>query len=119
MYFQIRRDDGSTESASGGTLVERDGHTRRLPRDGVLIEVLGRWTSPDTRATYPSRWRLRVPNERIDVVVQPWLEAQEMRTSFVYWEGAVSISGTSRSRPVAGRGYVELTGYARSMQGVF
>jgi predicted secreted hydrolase len=38
---------------------------------------------------------------------------------FVYWEGAVSVAGTSRGRPLGGRGYVELTGYARSMQGVF
>ena len=117
MYFQIRRDDGSTESASGGTLVERDGHARRLPRDGVLIEVLGRWTSPDTRTTYPSRWRLRVPDERIDVVVEPWLEAQEMRTSFVYWEGAVRVTGVTGRRGVSGHGYVELTGYFRPIQG--
>jgi predicted secreted hydrolase len=40
-----------------------------------------------------------------------------MRTSFVYWEGAVRVSGVPR--PVTGRGYVELTGYAGSMQGVF
>ena len=44
---------------------------------------------------------------------------QELRTAFVYWEGAVGLRGTSRGGPVAGRGYVELTGYARSMQGVF
>ena len=33
--------------------------------------------------------------------------------------GAVRIEGTSAGRPVEGNGYVELTGYARSMQGVF
>ncbi len=42
-----------------------------------------------------------------------------MRTSFTYWEGAVQVSGTSRGRTLSGRGYVELTGYAKSMQGVF
>ncbi len=47
-----------------------------------------------------------------------------MRTSFVYWEGAVRVATLSplvdpRRRPVGGSGYVELTGYARSMQGVF
>ncbi len=42
-----------------------------------------------------------------------------MRTSFRYWEGAVAVSGTAHGRPVAGQGYVELTGYGRSMQGVF
>jgi predicted secreted hydrolase len=29
-----------------------------------------------------------------------------------YWEGSVRVRGTSGAVPVAGRGYVELTGYA-------
>ncbi len=57
MLFQIRREDGSIEPASGGTLVERDGRTRRLAREDVSIDVLDHWTSPETGARYPSRWR--------------------------------------------------------------
>jgi predicted secreted hydrolase len=131
MLFQIRREDGAVEPVSGGTLVERNGRTRRLARDDVGIEVLRRWTSPDTGATYPSLWRLAVPSEALDLLVEPWLDAQEMRTSFAYWEGAVRVSETPpRSSgaggrhggdrpPLTGRGYIELTGYAASMQGVF
>jgi predicted secreted hydrolase len=119
MHFQIRRKDGSTETASGGTLIDRDGRARRLLRDGVSIEVLDHWTSPESGGRYPSRWRLRVPSEELDLVVEPWLEGQEMRTSFVYWEGAVRFSGLAARLPASGQGYVELTGYARSMQGVF
>jgi predicted secreted hydrolase len=118
MLFRIRREDGSVEPASGGTLVGRDGRARRLAREDASVEVLRRWASPGTGARYPSRWRLRVPSEGLDLAVEPWLEAQEMRTSFVYWEGAVRVSGASRGRPVSGLGYVELTGYARSMQGI-
>jgi predicted secreted hydrolase len=29
-----------------------------------------------------------------------------------YWEGAVDVTGEHELRPVEGRGYVELTGYA-------
>ena len=137
MHFQIRREDEEIEPVSGGTLVEPDGRTRRLLRDDVRIEVLRRWTSPDTGATYPSRWRLAVPSAGLDLVVEPWLEAQEMGTSFVYWEGAVRVraasadpgvtdsavqSGSPAPRPhrlLSGQGYVEATGYSRSMQGVF
>jgi predicted secreted hydrolase len=119
MHFQIRREDGRLESASGGTLVERDGRARRLTREDVTIDVLEHWTSPRTGARYPSRWRLRVPNVGLDLSVEPWLVDQEMRTSFVYWEGAVRLSGASGGRRVQGQGYVELTGYARAMQGVF
>jgi predicted secreted hydrolase len=114
MYFQLRREDGGIEAVSGGTLVDPDGRTRRLARDDVRIEVLRRWRSPETGATYPSRWRLAVPSEGLDLLIEPRVESQEMRTSFLYWEGAVHVSG-----PATGQGYVELTGYAGSMQGVF
>jgi predicted secreted hydrolase len=130
MFFQLRREDGSVEPVSSGTLVEPDGRTRRLLRDDVQVEVLRRWTSPETGVTYPSRWRMRVPAEGLDLVIVPWLQGQEMRTSFSYWEGAVGVSDAAapdsdagRRRPgrprVTGRGYVELTGYAVSMHGAF
>ena len=119
MYFRIRRDDGAVEEASSGTLVFPDGRTRRLARNDVAVTVLGRWTSPGSGVVYPSRWRLGVPSERLEIVVEPRLPDQEMRTSFVYWEGAVTVAGTAEGRPVTGQGYVELTGYGASMQGVF
>jgi predicted secreted hydrolase len=119
MLFQIRREDGSIEPTSGGTLVERDGRARRLAREDVSIDVLDHWTSPQTGARYPSRWRVQVPSQGLDLVVEPWLAGQEMRTSFVYWEGAVQVAGQANPRAITGRGYVELTGYARSMQDVF
>jgi predicted secreted hydrolase len=119
MCFQIRRDDGGRDPASSGTLVDPQGGTRRLGRDDVQIDVLDHWTSPQTGARYPARWRLRVPALALDVRVEPWIPGQEMRTSFLYWEGAVRLQGTSAGGPVTGQGYVELTGYAASMQGVF
>ncbi len=119
MYFQIRREDGSIEAVSAGTLVEPDGGTRRLAASDLSLGVLARWTSPETGATYPARWRLRVPGEGLDLLVEPWVPEQEMRTSFVYWEGAVRVAGTREGRAVAGQGYVELTGYAGSMEDVF
>ena len=119
MYFQIRRADGPVESVSAGTLVEADGHTRRLARRDVQLDVERRWKSSATGAVYPARWRLRVASEGLDLRVEPWLADQEMRTSFVYWEGAVRLSGSARGSSVLGQGYVELTGYDRSMQGVF
>jgi predicted secreted hydrolase len=118
MLFRIRREDGTVEAVSGGTLVDRDGRTRRLLRDDFSIDVLDRWTSPQSGGRYPSRWRLRVPSAEIDVLVEPWLADQEMRTSFVYWEGAVRVAGRSGGKPCSGQGYVELTGYARSMRGL-
>jgi predicted secreted hydrolase len=119
MFFEIRREDGAVEPVSGGTLVEKDGQTQRLGASEVAIEVLDRWTSPDSGAVYPVRWRIVSRVAGLDLEVDRRLDAQELRTSFTYWEGAVSLRGTSRGRPVLGTGYVEMTGYAASMRGVF
>src|SRR5262249_47085493 len=112
-------EDGGIERVSSGTLVEADGRTVRLSAPDVAVEVLDRWTSPASRAVYPARWRLRAPAHCLDLELDPLLPDQEMRTSFTYWEGAVRVAGTSSGRRVTGGGYLELTGYARSMQGVF
>ncbi len=119
MLFEMRLANGGREEASGGTLVAKDGQTRRLRAPEFEVTALDRWTSAHSRADYPARWRIRVPSEGLELEAKPLLADQELRASFVYWEGAVSLFGQSRGRPVSGHGYVELTGYARSMQGVF
>ena len=118
MLFQIRNADGSVEPSSAGTLVEADGHTRLLAREEVALEPLDTWRSPESQGEYPTTWRVSVPSAGIDLTVEPWLDDQEMRVSFPYWEGAVRITETRTGR-VIGQGFVELTGYAESMQGVF
>jgi predicted secreted hydrolase len=121
MYFQLRRADGSIEGASSGTLVETDGRTRRLAARDVELLVLDRWRSARSGADYPARWKIAVPALDLVLLVEPLLADQEMRTSFLYWEGAVAVEGAAGGRTVRGRGYVELTGYGpgQSMQGVF
>lgn len=119
MFFQIRHADGTLEAVSGGTLIEKDGTTRRLPVEAVKLEVSEFWTSPATGGRYPARWRLAVPSAGLDLTVTPWLPAQELTLTFAYWEGAVQIAGTSGGTAVSGAGYVELTGYVTSLQGVF
>jgi predicted secreted hydrolase len=119
MLFQIRRKDGSLESVSSGTLIEADGMPSPLTATEFTIEVSSTWRSPETGAAYPSAWVVRLPRLALELNVRPFLEDQEMRVSFPYWEGAVTLDGARQGRPLQGRGFVELTGYARSMQGVF
>ncbi|HSK81037.1 MAG TPA: lipocalin-like domain-containing protein [Thermoanaerobaculia bacterium] len=107
MLYRLRLKDGSADPASSGTVVGPGGESRRLTLGDFTLEDLDRWKSPRSGASYPSRWRLRIPSEGLDVEVRPLLPDQELDVSFLYWEGAVEISGT-----VEGRGYVELTGYA-------
>jgi predicted secreted hydrolase len=59
---------------------------------------------------------MRVMTHAIALEIIPLLDDQELRTSrstlVTYWEGAMSVRGTVAGHPVAGQGYLELTGYA-------
>ncbi len=111
MYYRLRRSDGGTDPLSGGVLVRADGSAPPLSADDVVLEVLDRWTSPTTGVTYPSRWRVSVPETGLELTLTPWLRNQELDVAFRYWEGAVDAVGRDRQGPVRGAGYVELTGY--------
>jgi predicted secreted hydrolase len=111
----VRSQDGSYPLVYG-TLVAPDGSTRHLTADDFRVAPVGTWTSPRTGAVYPSGWHVQVPSIGLDVTVTPTLLDQELdtraTTGVVYWEGAQIVEGTLDGRPIAGRGYVELTGYA-------
>ena len=111
MLYQLRDRDGTPDATSSGTLVGPRGESRHLDLPDFKLDVLDRWESPRSGAVYPAGWRLRVPSANLDLKVEPLVPDQELDVSLRYWEGAVRIEGTSRGRPVRGRGYVELTGY--------
>jgi predicted secreted hydrolase len=119
MLFQIRDTDGRIDPFSGGTFIHSDGATEPFTKDEFTLEVLDTWTSPNSSATYPSRWRLTIPSRGLDLLIEPHQADQELNVSYSYWEGAVKIRGTLYNLPVTGNGYVELTGYAGSMGGDF
>ncbi len=111
MYYQLRLEDGSSDPLSSGVLVAADGTSRRLTAIEMRIEVLEHWQSPHSGASYPARWRLQSPAQELDLEIVPLLADQELQTSVRYWEGSVSLQGSSRGAKVQGYGYVELTGY--------
>jgi predicted secreted hydrolase len=116
MFYRLRRADGTADPASSGTLILPDGRSQHLLLSDVRIEPLDYWTSGASGARYPSRWRFSVPSAGLILDVAPRLLNQELitkrSTQVTYWEGAVAIAGTLREAPIAGLGYVELTGYA-------
>jgi predicted secreted hydrolase len=111
MFYRIRREGGESSPWSAGTVVSPDGSARSISVEEVHIEELARWRSPRSGAVYPALWRLSVPSEGIDLLIEPQLADQELETTVRYWEGAVRAQGTSRGEAVTGMGYVEMTGY--------
>lgn len=113
MVYRLRRKDGSMDPASAGTLVGIDGSAEKLSARQMRFEAVGYWRSPETGIRYPLRWRIAVPGRDLVLEVEPAMQAQELDLAVTYWEGAVRVSGREGDRPVRGRGYMELAGYAR------
>lgn len=114
MLYRIREAGGSVDPFSSGTYVAPDGSSQLLARDDVVIISDSTWKSPHSQAVYPARWTVNIPSLGLAVTVEPYLSDQELNVSYVYWEGAVRLTGTHGGRAVRGNGYVEMTGYAAS-----
>ncbi len=115
MLYRLRRKDGTTEPFSSGTYVDPQGRTRHLQLSDYQLIPGETWTSPNTKATYPVEWTVRVPSLGIDLQVGTRLKQQELVGKGGklpnYWEGAVEVSGTH-----TGAGYLEMTGYAGAVK---
>jgi predicted secreted hydrolase len=121
MLFRIRRKDGSVDPFSAGTFADAQGKSAHLrAADFILRPLAENWTSPATHATYPIAWKIAIPNLGIDLEAHTSLAAQELagKTSLAptYWEGAITLAGHRGPMPLAGVGYLEMTGYDRPVK---
>jgi predicted secreted hydrolase len=116
MLYRLRDKLGGATPFSSGTFVPKSGLPIPIPWSDVRMTETGKWKSPRTGAVYPSGWRIAVSSARLDVALDPLLRDQELvteeSTGVTYWEGACRVRGTRQGRPVTGRAYAELTGYA-------
>lgn len=119
MLFQLRDGAGGIDPYSSGTYVGPDGEAFPLAVAEFDVEVLELWRSPVSGASYPARWRIDIPSLGERLLLTPLVKDQELRLAYTYWEGAVSIREDVPGSLLLGYGYVELTGYAGSMQGQF
>ena len=116
MVYVLRQQDGAVDVHSSGTLVRPNGQVVPLTAEDVELVPGREWVSPTSRARYPVEWVVGIPRESLRLEVRAAVDAQELHTEqstgVTYWEGAVIATGTSNGEPVAGRGYLEMTGYA-------
>jgi predicted secreted hydrolase len=118
MLYQLRRSDGSRDPRSSGTLVDAQGRTAHLPAGDFTMEPTGETFRSSSGAVYPVGWRVEVPREGLSLTISTPLANQELVTpaaGIAYWEGLVDAKGSSRTAAIAGRGYLEMTGYKGSL----
>jgi len=118
MLYRLRRQDGTADPASSLTWVDAAGRTQR---GEFTWEVLDRWQSPTTGASYPSKIRLTatdpVSSKSVTFTIEPLAKDQELTGTLggiPYWEGACRVRDAG-GREI-GSAYLELTGYARDLK---
>ncbi|MHB8068845.1 MAG: lipocalin-like domain-containing protein [Desulfobaccales bacterium] len=123
MLYLLRRQDGSIDPASSGSLIDPQGQARRLQLADFRITPTATWKSPHSQAVYPAGWKLEIPGAGYTLTLTPTLSDQEIRAgeagAITYWEGQVKVEGQGQRQSVKGLGYVELTGYAGKLGGMF
>jgi predicted secreted hydrolase len=111
MAFRMRDPRGG-KLWSGANVRSADGRVQAFAPDEVEWTPGRSWQSPRTGATYPVEWSVQVGGRTYRV--QPLMDDAELdsraSTGTIYWEGPVRLLGPDGN--VAGRGYLELTGYA-------
>lgn len=84
-------------------------------RGEAVFQALRGWKSPLTQTTYPVEWMVRTPADHY--IVRAVLDNQELdsrnSTGAVYWEGLCDLFDSNRRH--VGRGYLEMTGYAKPL----
>ena len=114
MAFQIRG-NAAEKRWAGGTYRSADGKTKILEPEDVDFRAGRTWVSPRTGIKYPVQWQVRAGGREFDL--NPLLDDQEndtrLSTGAIYWEGAVQAF---EHDALAGRGYLELTGYGERLR---
>ena len=91
-----------------------DADGRRTQYDGVTFRALETWRSTRSFLEYPTRWRLVVPEAKLDITLEATFHDQELITVIsdpAFWEGQVKVTGSQSGASVTGLGWVERKGF--------
>ncbi|WP_440108117.1 lipocalin-like domain-containing protein [Acidovorax sp. BL-A-41-H1] len=115
--FRLRRADGTALWAGGSWRAGSQAATKAFDASEVVFTPLRFWTSPHSGARYPVQWRVQTPAGRFEV--HSLLDSQELdssaSTGAIYWEGLSELRAADSGK-VVGRGYLEMTGYAKALR---
>ena len=108
MAFRLRGGGDRGGDFLSGSWITPDGKVTPLDDDALDLTPLA--TSAVAGRELPTRWRLRIPEQDLDLVVEPPNANRWMATTVNYWEGEV-IALDRDSGDTLGEGYLEMTGY--------
>lgn len=102
MLYRLRQKDGRGDLF--GNWIESDGHSTEIASaDNMMTPTMS--TDIEGRKI-PTGWSIAIPARGLRIKTTPLNARSWMGTSFPYWEGPISFTGSH-----AGLGYLELTGY--------
>jgi predicted secreted hydrolase len=117
MVYRLRTSSGATDYLSG-TRITADGQPHYLSDKELSLEGSDVWRSPSSGGAYPQRWTIHCAGLP-PLVVRSELPGQELITSdsteVSYFEGAAEVLDEQSRR--VGEGYLEMTGYSKSING--
>ncbi|MGI8960251.1 MAG: lipocalin-like domain-containing protein [Bryobacteraceae bacterium] len=120
MLYRLRKQSGEAAPYSSGTYVDAHGESHFLHGSQFSLSPGAVWQSPNSGARYPLEWEIRIPSIDLELSERTSLNNQELfsrdQTVPSYWEGAVTYSGHVHAQPVSGVGYLEMTGYAKTVR---
>lgn len=112
MLYDFRQKEYNKERFGS---ITKNNVTETITFDDYSVEILKTWTSPETKITYPSSWKVKIKNEVY--FISPSIDNQELRAKHhiwigpEYWEGACIVKDILGNE--IGRAYVELNGYGK------
>ena len=113
--YQLRDANGRS-FWGGGSLRASNGRHSPFTPDTAKFSAQRTWKSSLSGATYPVEWMLRMPTEQY--FVRAVIPNQEMdsraSTGAIYWEGLSDLYSAGGTH--IGRGYLEMTGYAKALK---
>ena len=112
--FQLRDKEGKA-IWDGGSFRTAKGQYFRFVKGEVIFSRQRSWKSPLSQANYPVEWIVRTPADFYTVkAVIPNQELDSRNsTGAIYWEGLSDLFDSNGNH--VGRGYLEMTGYARPL----
>ena len=75
MFYHLRNKTGATDFARG-TVVSESGEVRYLKPEDWRIQSTQTWKSPETGTPYPSRWKITLARENLEMEIVPQLAYQ-------------------------------------------